>query len=77
MMAAECASGAKLNSTITEKAIGGSAVMFAINRTGIRKREKKGRLQMGKAKILGMNKTYVPNNRDRKRNPFSKKKVKK
>lgn len=32
---------------------------------------------MGKAKLIGMNKPYVPNNKDRKRNPFSKKKVKK
>lgn len=32
---------------------------------------------MGKAKIIGMNKPYVSNNRDRKRNPLPKKKVKK
>jgi hypothetical protein len=42
-----------------------------------REEKQKGWLQMGKAKILGMNKPYVPNNRDRKRNPFPKKKVKK
>ena len=32
---------------------------------------------MGKPKILGMNKPYVPNNRERKDTKFPKKKVKK
>lgn len=32
---------------------------------------------MGKPKMLGMNKPYVPNNRERKRSKFPKKRVKK
>jgi hypothetical protein len=72
-----CARGADLNSTITEKAISGIVRTIVTIYSITEERKRKGWQPMGKPKMLGMNKPYVPNNRERKRSKFPKKRVKK
>lgn len=76
-MGEKCARGADLNSTITEKAISGIVRTIVTIYSITEERKRKGWQPMGKPKMLGMNKPYVPNNRERKRSKFPKKRVKK